>query len=275
MFVDENGTVHPRTCFTAGTLVHTKDGTKVIEDIKVGDVVLSWNEDSGEKEYKTVTELFLHEVELLYELSFQRPNEDSLVSLVDEAKIKTTWNHPFWVVDKQAWIEARHLKAGDKVLLSSGKEVAISGTRSYNVEATKVYNFEVADNHTYFVGEDGVLVHNYEVSRLRKDNGYIVSESNYNGITGFLRSKFNRLFLGKVGVDLEDADRATILLIQKVHPDSISVNGSLNVKVLKRSNLIKKLDTLHYGVVLPSLKLGFTVLDHNKLDNNSFNKEEK
>jgi hypothetical protein len=161
MYVDADGGIHPRTCFTAGTKVHTLGGTKVIEDIRVGDVVLSWNEDSGEKEYKTVTELFLHEVELLYELSFQRPNEDSLVSLVDEAKIKTTWNHPFWVVDKQAWIEARHLKAGDKVLLSSGKEVAISGTRSYNVEATKVYNFEVEDNHTYFVGEDGVLVHNY------------------------------------------------------------------------------------------------------------------
>jgi hypothetical protein len=71
------------------------------------------------------------------------------------------WNHPFWVVDKKEWIEVKDLKVGDRVLLSDGKEVAISGIRSYNVDATKVYNFEVADNHTYFVGEDGVLVHNY------------------------------------------------------------------------------------------------------------------
>jgi hypothetical protein len=58
-------------------------------------------------------------------------------------------------------VEVRDLKVGDRVLLSDGKEVAISGIKSYNVDATKVYNFEVADNHTYFVGEDGVLVHNY------------------------------------------------------------------------------------------------------------------
>jgi hypothetical protein len=67
-------------------------------------------------------------------------------------------------VDKKEWIEVKDLKVGDRVLLSDGKEVAISGIRSYNVEATKVYNFEVADNHTYFVGEDGVLVHNYLIA---------------------------------------------------------------------------------------------------------------
>jgi len=67
-------------------------------------------------------------------------------------------------VDKKEWIEIRDLNPRDRVLLSNGKEVAISGIKSYNVDATKVYNFEVADNHTYFVGEDGVLVHNYRLS---------------------------------------------------------------------------------------------------------------
>jgi hypothetical protein len=31
-------------------------------------------------------------------------------------------------------------------------------------EKTTVYNFDVADNHNYFIGEGGVLVHNYDLS---------------------------------------------------------------------------------------------------------------
>ncbi|MCC5816032.1 MAG: hypothetical protein JJT78_14880 [Leptospira sp.] len=162
--------------------MHTQTGLKNIEDVQIGEKILSWNEKTGEKEYKEVTELFLHEAEFLYEVRIQRTHDGSLTSLVDETILETTWNHPFrrlktdgvasLLLDRgqkerkpedSEWVEARYLKAGDILILSSGKEVAISGIRSYNVEATKVYNFEVADNHTYFVGEDGVLVHNYEV----------------------------------------------------------------------------------------------------------------
>jgi hypothetical protein len=143
---------------------------------------LSWNEKTGEKEYKKVTELFVHDVKLLFEVRVQKPLDGSLTSLVDETILETTWNHPFWVVDKKAWVEVKDLKLGNRVILSDGKEVAISGIKSYNVEVTKVYNFEVADNHTYFVGEDGVLVHNYVASA---GNPASQSEKLFNSITEF------------------------------------------------------------------------------------------
>jgi hypothetical protein len=100
-------------------------------------------------------------VELLYE-----------IELSNQEILKTTWNHPFYVITeissrgppKGEWVEVRNLSPGDKLYLGSGKSVEITRIVSENVIPTKVYNFEVEDNHTYFVGEDGVLVHNYRLS---------------------------------------------------------------------------------------------------------------
>ncbi|MCG6153951.1 polymorphic toxin-type HINT domain-containing protein [Leptospira bandrabouensis] len=159
-YVDENGVFHQRTCFVAGTKVHTKNGLKNIEDIQVGDVVLSWNETTGEREYKVVTELFLHEINQLYE-----------VKTTKGTTLETTWNHPFWVVDRKEWVEVKDLRVGDVLALADGALVEISHIRSYYVEPTKVYNFEVEDNHSYFVGEDGVLVHNYDIKTGTVEKG--------------------------------------------------------------------------------------------------------
>ncbi|RHX83649.1 polymorphic toxin-type HINT domain-containing protein, partial [Leptospira stimsonii] len=141
-----------RTCFVAGTPVHTKDGLKKIEEIQVGDMVLSWDEKAGKNSYKKVKELFVHDVELLFD-----------VEIGDDTLLQTTWNHPFWVVGKNTWVEVKDLNVGDIVLLSNGSQTPVTGLRYYDVPSTKVYNVEVEDNHTYYVGEDGVLVHNYDV----------------------------------------------------------------------------------------------------------------
>ncbi|MFR5892516.1 MAG: Hint domain-containing protein [Bacilli bacterium] len=42
----------PSNCFIAGTLVLTSLGKKKIEDIKVGDEVLAYDEEAGEKSIK-------------------------------------------------------------------------------------------------------------------------------------------------------------------------------------------------------------------------------
>ncbi|BDA78461.1 hypothetical protein LPTSP3_g13910 [Leptospira kobayashii] len=150
VYVSPDGTVHPRTCFTAGTLIHTKDGLKAIEEIKVGDEVLSWKEVSQEISYKRVTELFTHDVELIYEIEIDK-----------KEKLQTTWNHPFWIVEKQAWVETKDLEIGNTVLLSNGNKSSITNVTYNSVDSTAVYNFEVEENHTYYVGKKGVLVHNY------------------------------------------------------------------------------------------------------------------
>ena len=68
--------------------------------------------------------------------------------------------HPFYAPTK-GWTEAVHLRAGDKLLNHNGEMVVVEQVQHEILEApVVVYNFEVQDYHTYFVGTNGVLVHN-------------------------------------------------------------------------------------------------------------------
>lgn len=59
------------------------------------------------------------------------------------------------------WVQAKYLKVGDKVLLSDGKTAILTKTELEHLsEPIMTYNFEVEDFHTYYVGEQGILVHN-------------------------------------------------------------------------------------------------------------------
>ncbi|MCZ8238882.1 MAG: polymorphic toxin-type HINT domain-containing protein [Leptospiraceae bacterium] len=161
------------------------------------------------------------------------------------------WNHPFWVEGKRAWVEARDLKSGDRVLLSNGKEVAISGIRSYNVEATKVYNFEVADNHTYFVGEDGVLVHNYELSYFKNEKGYALTVRDY--VNPLFTISPEAVKIGG-GVDPALADQIAIKIYSDVYGiNDIESDGSVRV-LGERDKIKNKMDVILYDIVSPTLR---------------------
>ena len=135
-------------CFVAGTLVTTEDGQEPIEEIEVGDKVLSEDETTGEVAVKTVTETYINETDELIHIG------------VNGETISATPTHPFYV-DKLGWTLARSLRAGDVLVLSNGELVTVEWVQHEILESPiKVYNFEVEDFHTYFVGECGVLVHN-------------------------------------------------------------------------------------------------------------------
>ena len=102
----------PIGCFVAGTLVHTKDGLKPIEQIEVGDWVLSKSESGeGEQAYKRVLNTFSFEDKDVWSIDYA--TTDTIGTSI------VTGNHPFWVKDL-GWTRADHLSCGSEVQLASG-----------------------------------------------------------------------------------------------------------------------------------------------------------
>ena len=135
-------------CFVAGTEVLTDRGLVPIEEIQVGDLVWAENPDTGEKALKPVLQLFVSETHELVRL------------LIEDEIILATPGHPFHVKGK-GWVQAFDLEPGDLVTQKDGKLATVYGIwYIYSENPVTVYNFEVADFHTYFVGDDALLVHN-------------------------------------------------------------------------------------------------------------------
>ncbi|MFI5458079.1 MAG: polymorphic toxin-type HINT domain-containing protein [Isosphaerales bacterium] len=133
------------SCFGAGTLVRTVDGLSAIEEIQVGDRVLSQNTVTGSLEFQPVVAVYHNKPAATLRLA------------VGGEPIVATGIHRFWKAGK-GWTMARELKAGDR-LRAVGGVVAIQSVEEEAVQP--VFNLEVAGNRDYFVGKLGTLVHDY------------------------------------------------------------------------------------------------------------------
>ena len=75
-------------------------------------------------------------------------------------EIVTTPTHPFYSPVK-GWTDAAQLRAGDILVLVNGEYVVVEKVQHEILESPiNVYNFQVAGDHTYYVSDIGVLVHN-------------------------------------------------------------------------------------------------------------------
>jgi hypothetical protein len=149
------------------------------EDVRVGDEVLSYNQTTKQFEYKPVPWLYERYSEEVFEVSVA--GEDAPIGVSPE--------HPFYVrlhrardglggddepPDEGQWKKVEDLRPGDELLRADGTWAAVVGVRRREGGA-KLYNFEVADNHNYFVGELGTLVHNK--CKYNRNNGTLDRET--------------------------------------------------------------------------------------------------
>ena len=137
----------PGNSFDGDTLVATENGLRPISEIKIGEKVWAFNEETGEKSLQEVVHLILGE----------GAKELVDITLENGEMVTATAEHPFYV--NKEWVNAGDLVGGNVLLSLGGEVVGIKSVRSYRQEQD-VYNLTVANDHTYYVGSDEVLSHN-------------------------------------------------------------------------------------------------------------------
>ena len=147
----------------AGTLIETPNGKKKIEDIKVGDKVLSVNEKTLEVEEDEVSEFGSYTKDKIVKISFDSNVEN-----------KNTFDHPYFVKGK-GWASyspdetevkygfgVEQLEEGDSCYLYVDGELKETGIVNFveeNVGSIQTYNLDkVKKNHNFLA--NGILVHN-------------------------------------------------------------------------------------------------------------------
>jgi len=86
------------------------------------------------------------------------------VQLSDGSAITVTADHPFWVdggalFKGPGWLTAGQLLPGDRLRTARGTDAMVADVRR-SVGQAVVYTLTVAKDHTFFVGNARVLVHN-------------------------------------------------------------------------------------------------------------------
>ncbi|MEZ6127737.1 MAG: polymorphic toxin-type HINT domain-containing protein [Planctomycetaceae bacterium] len=105
-----------------------------------------------------------------------------LKTLGEAEPIGTTSNHPFWSVDRQEYVQAGQLRVGERLQTLHGDTKIVVSNLPRPGPKTNVYNLEVHAEHTYFVGQDGVLVHNS--AEYARNHSRFVQELSDAGVTG-------------------------------------------------------------------------------------------
>jgi RHS repeat-associated protein len=135
-----------RNSFSAETAVVTDEGEKPISSLVEGDMVLAYNEATGEIDYYPIIATISH--------------EDPVVQLlkIDDETIVTTPNHPFKTGTGE-WVPAGELQVGDTIRTSQW-DIGTIEAITFVYDPQPMYNLTVATAHTYFVGDGEWLVHN-------------------------------------------------------------------------------------------------------------------
>ena len=161
--ITHNKFLIPQDCFIGGTRVTLSNNEyKNIEDIVVGDEVLSFNEESGEVEPKKV-------------LSLNNPIHDDLVkyTLSNGTTLTSTYDHPYYVKGKGLASydsyktnllydlgerEVVKIEVGDILSDIQLNDVTIESIEELERVDTQTFIIHVEDNNNFFA--EDILVHN-------------------------------------------------------------------------------------------------------------------
>lgn len=132
-------------CLVAGTPVWTASGPRAVERIRVGDLVLAQDAETGELALKPVLRTTI------------RPRGPTVKFTAGQESFEASGGHDFWV-SGDGWRKASELKSG-MILHACGGATQVTSVEQGSVAET--YNLVVADFSTYFIGRQKVLSHDF------------------------------------------------------------------------------------------------------------------
>lgn len=144
-------------CFVEGTQVLMADGThKNIENIEVGEKVLTYNEENNSFEIDNVTRMVIN------------PNTVDLATIVLSDNSRITFNayHPFLTTEGFKSLTQHEglpkLEIGDVLVSNKNNLTIIDIEREQLNTPIKTYNLTISRNHNFLVGEKDsfVVAHN-------------------------------------------------------------------------------------------------------------------
>jgi hypothetical protein len=91
-------------------------------------------------------------------LFWQSPSTDPRMQGEPEP-IRVTALHPFWSVNRQAWVPLSELQRGERLSAWDGSTPVVEAL-TLREDPEQVCNIEVQGDHCYRVGQQRVLVHN-------------------------------------------------------------------------------------------------------------------
>jgi hypothetical protein len=146
-------------CFAAGTLVWTPAGPRAIDELAVNDLVLAYDFESCSTVQRRILTVFRNWTRRFYCID------------VNGVQIQATSLHRFWCQSEGDWIEARDLRPGMQLRMTSGEVASVRGIDVRESPCAATFNLHIEESCTYFVGP-GVLVHNaggpsYNFGKLR------------------------------------------------------------------------------------------------------------
>lgn len=132
------------SCFVAGTIVETEHGPRPIEEIMIGDLVLSQDHLTGELTFKPVLETTV------------RKSASTVVVKTSQGNLHCSIGHPFWI-SGLGWRMAKELEPGMPLYTLHGESIDI--TEIIPEKKQTVHNLVVADFSSYFAGEKKFYTH--------------------------------------------------------------------------------------------------------------------
>ena len=147
------------SCFRGDTMVQTSKGLVPIEDVKVGDMVITRHEgdDAGVTYFRRVDQVRKRFVSRRDLVVIQTPSQD----------IWATSNHPFYDETTRHWVAAGKLTTASALHAVSGKPVKLRGkilapqlttdSGGEGQQVVPVYDLSVEEYDRYAVGKEGLL----------------------------------------------------------------------------------------------------------------------